>query len=333
MRTGKTPVGSAGGERPLRFVFGLVPEYSAMSLTNALETLRIANRMAGRTLFEWVVCAENGESVADSLGARFPVDRGFDDVHRDDVVIVCSGAEVQKQELGSIQKWLRRVARSGCRIGGLYTGAYVLAKTGLLDGHPATIHWENRQAFIEEFPEVDLTEYTFVCEGSRLSTAGGTAAIDLMLHLIAGAQGEHLANLVADQLHYTNIRVLQYSARMQVADRIGFRHPKLSEILALMETNLEEPLRPGDLAETVNISTRQLERLFRRYLQSTPKKYYVDMRLQRAQNLLLQTNMSVTNVCVACGFNSTSHFARLFRQRYGVSPHRLRKGEVSPDGE
>ena len=118
-----------------------------------------------------------------------------------------------------------------------------------------------------------------------------------------------------------------------MADRIGFRHPKLSEILALMETNLEEPLRPGDLAETVNISTRQLERLFRRYLQSTPKKYYVDMRLQRAQNLLLQTNMSVTNVCVACGFNSTSHFARLFRQRYGVSPHRLRKGELSSDAD
>ncbi|WP_406645534.1 GlxA family transcriptional regulator [Aliisedimentitalea scapharcae] len=303
-----------------------------MSLTHALETLRIANRMAGSKRFDWVICAENGETVEDSLGARFPVDHGFEEAHRDDVVIVCSGQDVQKQPLTAVTNWIRRCARNGCRIGGLFTGAYVLAKSGLLDGHAATIHWENRQAFLEEFPEVNLTEYTFVCEGSRLSTAGGTAAIDLILHMVAEAEGEALSNLVADQLHYTNIRVLQFSARMQVADRIGFRHPKLSEILALMETNLEEPLRPGDLAETVNISTRQLERLFRRYLHSTPKKYYVDMRLQRAQNLLLQTNMSVTNVCVACGFNSTSHFARLFRQRYGVSPHRLRKGQPSGDG-
>ena len=193
-----------------------------------------------------------------------------------------------------------------------------------MDNLPATLHWEHRTSFAEEFPEVELSEYTYVNSNKRYSTAGGTSVIDLMLHLISEKASPELSNLVADQLMYTNIRVLQHSAKVQVAERIGMRHPKLSEILALMETNLEEPLRPGDLAKTVNISTRQLERLFRRYLSATPKKYYMDMRLQRAQHLLLQTNMSVTEVSVACGFNAASHFSRLFRQRYGMSPHKLR---------
>ncbi len=307
-----------------RIVFALLPNYSVMSFANALETLRVANQMSDRAPFKWLICAENAEPVRDSLGAQFPVDIGFEDLHRDDTIIVCSGADVRHTCSDAIVNWLRRSARMGVAIGGLYTGAYVLAKAGLLDGYGATIHWENRQSFMEEFPEVNLTEYTFCHSDRRYTTAGGTASIDLMLHLITEAEGERLANLTADQLMYTNIRVLQHSARVQVADRLGFRHPKLSEILALMETNLEEPLRPGDLARTVNISTRQLERLFRRYLSATPKKYYTDLRLQRAQHLLLQTNMPVTQVGLACGFNTASHFSRLFRARYGMSPHRLR---------
>ena len=309
---------------PKRFVFLLLPNYSAMAFSMTMETLRLANRMSDGTPFSCLVCAEGGVAVRDSLGSEFPIDNGLDEFGRDDVIVICSGADVRKNCSPGVLQWLRRCARQGSEIAGLYTGAWVMAEAGLLNGYSATIHWENRSSFAEKFPDVDLSDYTYVVRDKRYSTAGGTSAIDLALHLVAEAEGQELANLVADQLMYTNIRVLQHSARVQVAERIGMRHPKLSEILALMETNLEEPLRPGDLAKTVNISTRQLERLFRRYLSATPKKYYMDMRLQRAQHLLLQTNMSVTEVSVACGFNSSSHFSRLFRQRYGMSPHRLR---------
>lgn len=313
-----------------RFVILLTPGYSAMTFSMAMETIRVANRMAGKELFPKVVCAEGGVPVRDSLGAEFPIDHGLEEVTRDDTVVICSGAEVRAACTPAVLQWIRRAARQGSAIAGLSTGAWIMAEAGLLDGLPATLHWEHRTSFAEEFPEVELSEYTFVSQNRRYSTAGGTSVIDLMLTLITEAAGPELANLVADQLMYTNIRVLQRSARVQVAERIGMRHPKLSEILALMETNLEEPLRPGDLAKTVNISTRQLERLFRRYLSSTPKKYYTDLRLQRAQHLLLQTNMSVTEIAVASGFNAASHFSRLFRQRYGMSPHKLR-GEPGSD--
>ncbi|WP_372885164.1 GlxA family transcriptional regulator [Shimia sp.] len=309
---------------PTRFVILLTPGYWAMTFAMAVETLRVANRMAGEEIFETVVCAEDGVAVRDSLGAEFPIDHGLEEVGRDDTIVICTGAELQKACTPAVLQWLRRGARQGAALAGLTTGAWVMAEAGLLDGMRATLHWEHRSSFAERFPEVELSEYTYVLGNRRYSTAGGTSVIDLMLHLVSELEGPELANLVVDQLMYTNIRVLQHSARVQVAERIGMRHPKLAEILALMETNLEEPLRPGDLAATVNISTRQLERLFRRYLSSTPKKYYTDLRLQRAQHLLLQTNLSVTEVAMASGFNAASHFSRLFRQRYGMSPHKLR---------
>ena len=298
-----------------------------MSFVNARETIRIANLLSRGKIFEVKVYTKDGESVPDSLGSYIPVDGCFEDSHRDDIVIVCSGTDVHKTCDKAILNWLRRNARLGCSIVGLYTGAYAMAKAGLLDQQRATIHWEYRSSFKENFPNIDLVDYTFTCGNRRYSTAGGTASIDLMLHLISKLAGSDIANKVSANLNYTNIRLLQHSAKVQTVDRLGFRHPKISQIVALMETNLEEPLRPSDLAQTVNISTRQLERLFRRYLKATPKRYYTDLRLQHARLLLLQTNYSVLDVALSCGFNSASLFSRRFRERFGTTPFSLRGEE------
>jgi transcriptional regulator GlxA family with amidase domain len=320
---------TAGTKTP-RFTFILTPGYSALSFTHAKVVLQLANKHGEEDPFEVQVLTEDGAPVTDTLGGSYPIDGPFDEPQREDIIVLISGDDVERQDLTAVSNYLRKAERIGCKICGLYTGSYIMAKAGLLDGKRTTIHWEKRQAFMEEFPQVDLVEFTFTSNGSPYSASGGTSAIDLMLHHVSKLRSEKLANLVAGFLNYTSIRVIQHSARIQTADRVGFRHPKLSEILALMETNLEEPLRPSALAKTVNISTRQLERLFRRYLSATPKKYYTDLRLQRAQQLLLQTNMTVTAVGVACGFNTASHFSRLFRARFGTSPHRLR-GEPDKD--
>jgi len=179
--------------------------------------------------------------------------------------------------------WLRREARRGVTIGGLCTAAHTLAMAGLLDGKRATIHWENQDSFGEEFEEVTLTESVFVVDGNRLTTAGGTASIDLMLKLIADHHGEDLANAVADQLIYSSIRTDQDTQRLSIPTRIGVRHPKLSQVIQMMEGNIEDPMSPADLAEEVGMSSRQLERLFRRYLNRSPKRYYMELRLQKAR--------------------------------------------------
>ncbi|ASM72358.1 MULTISPECIES: GlxA family transcriptional regulator [Roseobacteraceae] len=311
-------------DKPQRYVFVLLNNFTLLCFSAAVESLRIANRMAGRDLYEWKIVGEGGDTAVCSAGTAFKLDGDLDELNRDDTVMVCGGIDVQDATTKRLLNWLRREARKGLRVAGLCTAAYSLARAGLLDGKKATIHWENQDSFAEEFEEVNLTKSVFVVDGLRITTAGGTSSIDLMLKLIADSHGEDLANAVADQLIYSSIRTDQDTQRLSVPTRIGVRHPKLSQVIQIMESHIEEPISPSILAKDVGMSTRQLERLFRRYLSRSPKRYYMELRLQKARNLLMQTDMSVINVALACGFASPSHFSKCYRAHYDTTPYRER---------
>ena len=309
---------------PRRFVFVLMENFTLLSFSSALDALRIANRMSGKTLYEWTFIGENEGVVSCSAGTQFKLDNSLIELHRDDTILLCGGTFIQEATTKKLIGWLRREARRGLIIGGLCTAAYPMAKAGLLDDKKATIHWENQDSFAEEFLEVELTKTVFVCDGNRYTTAGGTSSIDLLLKIIADEHGEELANAVADQMIYSSIRTDQDTQRLSVPTRIGVRHPKLSKVIQMMEINIEEPISPSILAKDVGMSTRQLERLFRRYLDRSPKRYYMELRLQKARNLLMQTDMSVINVALACGFASPSHFSKCYRAHYDTTPYRER---------
>ena len=309
---------------PRRVVFVLIENFTLLSFSSALDALRIANRMAGKKLYDWTFIGENEEFVSCSAGTQFKLDNSLIELHRDDTILLCGGTSIQASTTKKLIGWLRREARRGLIIGGLCTAAYPMAKAGLLDDKKATIHWENQDSFAEEFLEVELTKTVFVCDGNRYTTAGGTSSIDLLLKIIADEHGEELANAVADQMIYSTIRTDQDTQRLSVPTRIGVRHPKLSKVIQMMEINIEEPISPSILAKDVGMSTRQLERLFRRYLDRSPKRYYMELRLQKARNLLMQTDMSVINVALACGFASPSHFSKCYRAHYDTTPYRER---------
>ncbi|MHA6267741.1 GlxA family transcriptional regulator [uncultured Aliiroseovarius sp.] len=307
-----------------RFVFVLVEGFTLLSFAGALDALRIANRAAGQRLYDWVIMGEGGAVATSSAGASFNLDSDLGELKRDDTVIICSGVDVQTHCTPKLLGWLRREARRGVRVVGLCTAAHVLARAGLLADKRATIHWENHDSFVEEFDDVDLTKRVFVIDGNVMTAAGGTSSIDLMLKLIADDHGEDVANVVADQQIYTSIRTDRDTQRLSVPTRIGVRHPKLSDVIQKMEANIEDPISPSTLASEVGMSTRQLERLFRRYLNRSPKRYYMELRLQKARNLLMQTDMSVINVALACGFSSPSHFSKCYRSHYDTTPYRER---------
>jgi len=307
-----------------RIVFVLLDQFSMMSFACALDSLRIANRAKGQGLYSWILTGEGGDFIKCSNGTAFTLDDDLINTMRDDIVLVCGGVDVVEASTKKIINWLRREARKGATIGGLCTAAHTLAMAGLLNGKKATIHWENQDSFREEFEEVTLTKSVFVVDQNRLTTAGGTSSIDLLLKLISDAHGEELANTVADQMIYSSIRTDQDTQRLSVPTRIGVRHPKLSAVIQMMEANIEEPISPSVLARDVGMSTRQLERLFRRYLNRSPKRYYMELRLQKARNLLMQTDMSVINVALACGFASPSHFSKCYRAHYDTTPYRER---------
>lgn len=319
-------------QKPRRFVFLLLDRFTLMSFAGAIEPLRLANRVAGRQIYDWRLAGENGREAVCSNGAAIRLDIGLDEIGRDDTVMVCGGIDVAEATTKPILNWLRREARRGAAIGGLCTGAWAVARAGLLEGRRATIHWENQDSFSEDFPEVRLTKSVFVVDGQRMTTAGGTTSIDLMLKIIATDHGEELANTVADQLIYNAIRTDQDSQRLSIPTRIGVRHPKLAQVIGRMEANLEDPISPARLAEEVGMSTRQLERLFRRYLNRSPKRYYMEIRLQKARNLLMQTEMSVINVALACGFASPSHFSKCYRAHYATTPYRERGSQAGQTG-
>jgi transcriptional regulator GlxA family with amidase domain len=313
-----------GEASPRRFVFVLLDQFTMHCMASAVDALRVANRMSGRPLYEWVLAGEGGESATCSAGITFRLDCDLEETRREDVLLLCGGKDVQEATSRRLLNWLRREARRGPVVGGLCTAGYTLARAGLLEGKRATIHWENQDSFAEEFPEVTLTKSVFVIDGPRITTAGGTASIDLMLKIIADDHGEDLANLVADQLIYTSIRTDQDTQRLSIPTRIGVRHPKLGQVIRMMEQNIEDPISPAQLAREVSMSTRQLERLFRRYLNRSPKRYYMELRLAKARNLLMQTDMSVINVALACGFASQSHFSKCYRAHYNTTPYRER---------
>ncbi|WP_458790542.1 GlxA family transcriptional regulator [Yoonia sp. MH D7] len=310
--------------KPRRFVFALMDQFTMLCFASAIESLRIANRTAGKTLYTWKIIGEGGASAVCSNGCSFMLDDDLYALDRDDTVMLCGGLDVQHATTKKLLSWIRREARRGVIVAGLCTAGYTMAKAGLLDGKKATIHWENQDSFVEEFEEVILTKSVFVVDGNRITTAGGTASIDLMLKLIADHHGEELASAVADTLIYSAIRTDRDTQRLSIPTRIGVRHPKLSRVIEIMETNIEEPISPATLASDVGMSTRQLERLFRRYLSRSPKRYYMELRLQKARNLLMQTDMTVINVALACGFASPSHFSKCYRSHYDTTPYRER---------
>ncbi|MFO1034554.1 MAG: GlxA family transcriptional regulator [Hyphomicrobiales bacterium] len=309
---------------PQAIALVLLPEFTMMPVTSAIEPLRQANRFAEKTLYCWTMHSIDGQPVAASNGIVTMVNGDLDAVPQDAAIIVCAGLNVQRHSDKRLLSWLRKVARRGVDLGAVCTGSHVLAEAGLLDGYKCTIHWENLPGFTEAFPDIDATGGLYEIDEDRFTSAGGTTAIDMMLTLIASQHGPDLAAQVAEAILHSPIRHHSENQRMSLPARIGARHPKLVSIIEKMEEQLEDPLSPSVLAKQAGLSTRQLERLFRRYLDRSPKRYYLELRLKKARSLLLQTDLSVINVALACGFSSPSHFSKCYRNFYGRTPYRER---------
>lgn len=306
--------------RTTHFVFYLVEEFSHLAFSCALEPLRIANLVSGKPLYRWSLISADGKTATCSNGSVTLVHGGMEPVKHADRLFVISGINVQDHVTPELLTFLRRERAAGTPLGAICSAAYVLARAGVLEGMETAVHWAYHDLFVEEFPGVHLVRNVFCARPKIITASGGTAAADLMLHLIGQDHGTDLATSVADQMVYNAVREGSAAQRVSLQSRHGMRNAHLMRAIRMMEENIEEPLPPSAIAERLGISTRQLERLFGRYLNSTPKHYFLEMRLHRARNLLVQTDQSITEIAMACGFRSTSHFSKVFRGAFGTSP-------------
>ncbi len=291
-----------------------------MAFASALEPLRSANRLRAQQLFDWRLLSGDGAPVRASNGIDIAAHASIRDDPSIDLLLVCAGLHEPCLQDQAAHQWLRHLVRRGVAIGGISLGPYMLAYAGLLDGRRCAVHWENLDAFVERFPRIHATSEIFVIDGNRFTCSGGTAALDMMLQLITDRDGRALANGVAEQFIHPRIRVAQDSQRMAVQSRLGVANEKLIAAISLMEASDEEPRSVQELATAVGLSARQLERLFAKYLASSPSQVYLKMRLDRARAMLLQTTKPILEVAVACGFESASHFSRCYREVHGRRP-------------
>jgi len=305
---------------PYTVGFYLVPNFPMMAFAAAIEPLRAANRLTGDELFAWRLYSRDGTTVRASNGIEITAHGAVSDGAALDMLLVCAGTREASCEDDTLHRWLRRIAQRGTAIGSISLGAYVLACAGLLDGRRCALHWESLAAFAEQFPRIRTTTDIFVIDGNRWTCSGGTAGLDMMLQVIAARNGQALANDVSEQFIHPRIRATHDPQRMAIQTRLGVANKKLLAAIGLMEDASDETRHVAQIAADVELSPRQLERLFAKYLRSTPGRYYLELRLERARMHLLQTTKPILDIAVACGFASASHFSRCYRARYGHKP-------------
>lgn len=303
------------------YAFVLIPGFSQLGFACALEALSLANRHpAGGPYYRWRVLGETGAPVVAYNGVTTAVDDALTALDRNETIVICAGEDVGRNTSKPLINWLRREVRKGMDFGALSSGTYVLALAGLVAGKRVTTHWEYRAALTEILPDVIMEDAIFSIDGRVFTTAGGAASMDMMLERIRTDHGTELATWVADQMIYTDPRLPDHAQRATLQSRTQVRNGKLATAIQIMGNNIEDPLTPDEISGVVGLSTRQLERLFAKYIGVSPKRYYLRLRLDKARDLLRQTDLSVTEVCVACGFKSLSHFSKSYRAAYGISP-------------
>ena len=305
--------------------FLLLPRFTLLAFSAALDPLRVANQLAQKPLYRWTVFSESGGSVTSSSGMDVSTHARLVDLPKGLRLLVCSGNQGMDAASESTLAVLRKHARFGGPVGGICTGAATLARAGLLQDQTFTLHWENQPGFVEKFPDLTPTSKRFEIDGDLWTCGGGAAATELMLSIIQRDYGRDFAIVVSDMCLNNGDLEPRSAQRSSLARALSTRNAKLVQVVQAMYHNIEEPATFDDLSKMTGLSRRQIERQFQQFLGETPMTAYRNIRLDRARALSVETDMSVAEIAMACGFNSTDVFSRHYKARFGVSPSAQRR--------
>jgi len=309
-----------------RIGFLLLNNFTMLALASAVDPLRMANQLTGKELYDWYMISEDGAAVTASDGITIIPDASMSDAPPLDTLIVVGGVNIVRSYTRRQMTWLQSLARKRVRLGGVCTGPYLLAEAGLLDGYQCSVHWECLATLQERHPRVHCLNHLFVIDRDRMTCSGGSVPLDMMINMIQKDFGRELGSGISEMFICDRVRGENDYQRVPLKHMLGTAQPKLVEAITLMEANIEEVIELDELATYVGLSRRQLERLFQKYLQCSPSKYYLKLRLYRARQLLRQTTMSIIEIATACGFVSSPHFSKCYRLHIGISPKTERIG-------
>lgn len=317
-------------EDPREFVFLVLANFTHLAFSAALEPLRIANQLSQKPLYRWSIVSEDGGPVLSSSGVSVNVDGPLEKPDSATTLLVCSGTVTRSHETNYTRAIIREHQRHGGTIGSICTGAFSLARAGILEGRRVTLHWENQPAFDEKFSKIEVSKDIFVIDGKLMTCSGGSAATEMLLWLIEEDYGAEFSAAIAEMCLIGTRRNAKSSQRSSVSYQIGSRNPRLIAAVTLMMENIEVPLSLDEIANSVNGSRRQLERLFTEKLGMSPSRYYKKLRIEQGHSLLRETDLSLMEIALACGFNSTDVFSRSYRERFGQTPGSVKKTNAEP---
>lgn len=312
------------------FHFLLLPGANMLDFTAAIEPLRVANTLTREPAYSWSIVSENGGPVACSNGITLPVDSGLLTTHSSVCVVVCSGGSGYLDAAAPTLQWLRRHARFGGSVAAIATGAFTLARAGLAKSSQLTLHWSLIPVFEEIFPDLKCANSRTISGDALSYSAGGSSSLDLTLSVIQADFDAATAQRVAEFcLHDFNSNA-DHTQRLPISKRVGSRHTAIMSIVKKMEQSIQVPVSLDELISNENISKRQVERLFKRDLGTSPSQYFRNLRLDRARSLLQATDMSVLEIAIATGFSCAATFSRPYRKRFGERPAIDRKATAAP---
>lgn len=309
------------------FAFMPLNNFTMLAFSNAIEVLRMANYLEGKTLYRWSIISPDGRPVVASNGLSVTTVRA-DQNTAADVVFVCGGTEIAAAVNADTLDLLKHLATQEMTLGSLCTGALALAEAGLLDGYTCATHWENLSAMKRSYPAITFSPDLFVVDRDRITCTGGIAPLYMMLNLISSQVGKTTIAAIADQFILEHVRDHKDQQRVPLTVRMTSARPAMVEVVSLMEANIEEPLSLDELAQLSNSSPRQLQRMFKEHMGMSPTHYYLTLRLRKARELLRQTDMSILSITVACGFQSACHFSKTYREIFSVAPSTERRQQA-----
>jgi transcriptional regulator GlxA family with amidase domain len=313
-------------EHGVAVVIVILPESSIMSVASVLDPMRAANRVAGKVLFRWKILSPDGEPVLLTCGVSIAVDGVFSARAQGDCLLVIGGFNLERHAGKAFIAGLQACARHFPVVAGIESGCWLLARSGLVNGRSATAHWEELEDFALTFPDVSVKADRFVTDGKFWTSGGASPTFDMMLHMIRQRFGSAVALDVASIFVYDETHAASDAQPLVSLGRMEALDPELARAIRLMERTLDRPLSITALALRAGQSRRKLEMRFAKALGVSPGSYYLRLRLQAAHRLVSDTELSVRDIALRCGFDSLSAFSRAFKHQYGESPLKLRRG-------
>lgn len=301
----------------------VIERFPMLSLSLVTEPLRIANRESSRQQFSWRILTPHGKAVTSSSGFVVKPDADLDQ-RQSDVIVLLTSYNVKTAIEPALINWLRLKASRGATMACVDMGAYIFARAGLLHHHPAAVHYEAVSGYVSEFPNSNFTDKMYYFSPNLASSAGGVATMDLTLALISHFCSTQLAERTAQILNCTPHQINESQGLFPQQRLIPKINRQLAKCLELMISHIDDPLTLEQICQLTGLKIWQTNRLFKRYLQTSPARYYLSLRLEHARNLLINSHDRVSDIALACGFGNHETFSRAYKKHYGLAPSKDR---------